>query len=407
MVAKTPSTKAQKTHSVRVRWLGEDIGLAQELVPFFRDRGMNLELSVAESSDTTVPADIALAYVPDPAGAGGVLHPGSSLRTVVWPPLVAIVARNPSRGDLEKMRRQGVVHVCREVDATFGNVVRRLVEPATCGRWSLQPGLLAEALASAEKASASGMLCVSCSHWDGVSTYPWENSSLFYCSEPEGGKCSGWAGRIYLVGGAITLAETPLARGAHALQQMMSLTSGAIMRFPFYLSPETTDPLGPISTAMLRPTETTETAAQVNQLVEREPALELRRPTRPERGVAPPLAPHLPGKDKDRSVTDLDAVLASSPAFSGAVRVGNDGNPQAAVGDVDAPLLSAVAYMGLEQAQGVAAALPLGSVIGVSVSGRSGACFVRHSAKLRSTLVVRSGSTQTPNRTLAELSRFG
>lgn len=401
MSGKPIAHKTTESRNVRVVWLGEDIGLAQELVPFFRDRGMNVEVVLAEGTSVTVAADLALAYFSDPAGAGGVMHAGSALRTLVWPPLVAIVTRNPSKADVERMRRQGVVHVCKEIDSTFGNVVRRLVDPTSCGKWRLQPGLLADALASAEKASASGMLCVSCSHWDGASTYPWENSSLFYCGDHGGGKCSGWAGRIYLVGGAITLAETPLARGTHALQQMLQLSEGSVMRFPFYLSPDATDPLGPVSTALLRNNEATETAALLKDLRRSERGVEVVAERGVDRGaLSRSSAP------KEAPMSDLEAVLAISPAFSGAIRIAADGNPIASAGSIDAPLVAAVAHLAFDHALGVAAALPLGSVLGFSVGGRSSAFFVRRSAKSRTTLVVRSGATQTPNRTLSDLSRF-
>lgn len=406
MASKVPVQRSTDARRVEALWLGEDIGLAQELGPFFRERGLDVSVTVADERSSPATADLALAYFPDPAGAGGVLCAATSLRTLVWPPLVAIVARNPSRGDLERMRRQGVVHVCREIDGTFGNVVKRLVDPSSCGRWKLAAGLLADALTSAERTGASGMLCVCCPHWAGASSYPWENSSLFYCGEGEGGKCSGWAGRIYLVGGVIMLAETPQARGIHALHQMLQLREGTVMRYPFYLSPDTTEPLGPASAAVAsasaRGPELTETA-RVDELRRTEPA---GKSAPVPAAAAPPPRPELPRpQGKEPAMSDLDKVLAGSPAYAGAARLGLDGLPLAAAGDIDLQMVSAVVQLAGEHVQGVAAALPLGSVLGFSVGGRQAACFVRYSAKSRSTLVVKSGATQTPNRTLAELGR--
>lgn len=358
-----------------------------------------MEVSLADARSVAVTGDVAFSYLADPSSAGGVVHAPSSLRTLVWPPMVAVVSRNPSKGELERLRRQGVVHVCREIDATFGNVVRRLVDPSSCGRWKLMPGMLTEWLLAAEKASASGLLVVSCPHWEGASSYPWENSSLFYCGEPQNGKCSGWAGRIYIVGGAITLAETPAARGAHALHQMLQLKEGAVMRFPFYLSPESTDPLGPPSVALTRSPDSIDTAQGDS----------LHRSDRVESPASVPPRPATSSRSsplKEPSVTDLDSLLTASPSFVGAVRFGVDGNPVAAAGDIDASMHSAVAHMAFDHAYSIAAALPLGSVVGFSVGGRSSACFARRSAKTRSTVVVRGGATQTPNRTLSELGRL-
>jgi hypothetical protein len=359
-----------------------------------------MEVSLADARSVAVTGDVAFSYLADPSSAGGVLHAPSSLRTVVWPPMVVVVSRNPSKGELERLRRQGVVHVCREIDATFGNVVRRLIDPSSCGRWKLVPGMLAEWLLAAEKASGSGMLVVSCPHWEGASSYPWENSSLFYCGDHQNGKCSGWAGRVYIVGGAITLAETPTARGAHALQQMLQLRDGAVMRFPFYLSPESTDPLGLPSAAMSRSADAMDTAQ--GESLRGTDRIDSAVPMPPR--VATSSRPSPPVKEP--SVTDLDSLLTASPSFVGAVRFGVDGNPVAAAGDIDASMHSAVAHMAFDHAYSIAAALPLGSVIGFAVGGRSSACFVRRSAKTRSTVVVSGGATQTPNRTLAELGRL-
>ena len=408
MAAKQQVQGSAEGRHVRALWLGEDIGLAQELGPFFRERGLAVDVAVADATMAPDAADLALAYFPDPSAAGGVLCAATSLRTLVWPPLVAIVARNPGKGDLERMRRQGVVHVCREIDATFGNVVKRLVDPASCGRWRLAPGLLAEALKSAEQAGASGMLCVCCPHGSGASSYPWENSSLFYCGESEGGKCSGWAGRIYLVGGSITLAETPMARGSHALHQMLALGEGAVMRFPFYLSPESTEPLGPASAAVAhaahapaRGAETTQTA-RVADLARAEPAA-ARAPLTP---VATRPEPVRAALGKESTMSELDAVLAASPAFAGAARIAADGTPLAVAGDLDVQMVAAIVHLASEHVQGVSAALPLGSTLGFAVGGRQSACFVRHLAKSRSTLVVRSGATQTPSPRDGLLSRM-
>jgi hypothetical protein len=389
------------TRIIKAVWLGEDIGLAQELGSFFGERGVAMEVALADSRAVAINGDVAFAYLADPSIAGGVLHAPTSLRTLVWPPLVAVVSRSPSKSELERMRRQGVVHVCREIDTNFGNVVRRLLDPGVCGRRRLQAGMLSEALLAAEKSGASGLLAVSCPHWDAASSYPWENSSLFYCGEQQGGKCSGWAGRIYIVGGAITLAETPTTRGAHALQQMLQLGEGTLMRFPFYLSPETTDPLGPPSVAMIRPAEATETA-QVEKL-QRSEIIELASP-RPPRGAPSRTSP--PPLPKEPSVLDLDSLLATSPSFVGAVRFGVDGNPIDAAGDIDAAMHAAIAHMAFDQAYSISAALPLGSVLGFAVGGRSSSCFVRRSAKTRSSVSVSGGATQTPNRTLAELGRL-
>lgn len=404
---KLTANAAAETRSIRVLWLGEDIGLAQELKPFFAARGLAAEVVLASEGASLSGADLALAYFADPAMAGGMLCPVGSLRTVVWPPLVAILTRNPNRADLERMRRQGVVHATREIDSTFANVVKRLVDPTSARQWAIGPGRLAEALASAEGSSASGLVCVSCPHWSGSSTYPWENSTLFYCGEREQGRCSGWVGRIYLVGGAITLAETPQVRGLPALQQMLALRAGAMMRFPFYLSPDTTEPLGPAGAAVAQ------AAARVGEATQTARVAEVRRPT-PERGAAPAMAlgsrsePARGSAHKETMpMPDLESVLAASTAFIGATRVSASGNPAAVAGDIDAQMVAAVVHLASDHVQGVAAALPLGSVIGFGVGARGGACFVRHDAKGRSTLVVRSGPTQTPTRTLTELARFG
>lgn len=103
---------------------------------------------------------------------------------------------------------------------------------------------------------------------------------------------------------------------------------------------------------------------------------------------------------------DLDSLLATSQSFVGAVRFGVDGNPVEAAGDIDAAMHAAVAHMAFDHAYAISAALPLGSVLGFSVGGRSSSCFVRRSAKTRSSVAVSGGATQTPNRTLAELARF-
>lgn len=359
-----------------------------------------MEVSLADARSVAVAGDVAFSYLADPSSAGGVVHSPSSLRTLVWPPMVAVVSRYPSKSELERMRRQGVVHVCREIDATFGNVVRRLIDPSSCGRWKLVPGVLTEWLLAAEKASASGMLVVCCPHWEGASSYPWENSSLFYCGEQQSGKCSGWAGRIYIVGGAITLAETPTARGAHALQQMLQLAEGTVMRFPFYLSPESTDPLGLPSAALARSSDAIDTAQgeSLGKADHNESVVPAKHRAATPSRTSPPL--------KETPMTDLDSLLTAAPSFVGVVRFGVDGNPVAAAGDIDASMHSAVAHMAFDHAYNIAAALPLGSVLGFAVGGRSSACFVRRSAKTRSTVVVSGGATQTPNRTLSELGRF-
>lgn len=173
------------------------------------------------------------------------------------------------------------------------------------------------------------------------------------------------------------------------------------MRFPFYLSPETSDPLGLPSAAMARPADTVDTAQ--GESLRSSDSLEKSPPAAP-RIAAASRPPPLP-KDPS-SMSDLDSLLTASPSFVGAVRFGVDGNPVAASGDIDAAMHAAVAHMAFEHAYGISAALPLGAVIGFSVGGRASACFARRSPKTRSTVVVSGGATQTPNRTLAELGRF-
>lgn len=106
-------------------------------------------------------------------------------------------------------------------------------------------------------------------------------------------------------------------------------------------------------------------------------------------------------------MSELDSVLAASSAYSGALRVGPDGSALSYAGDIDAPTMAAVVYMAQDQLQALASTLPLGSVVGFGVGGRQGSCFVRVHAKTRTSLVVRTGATQTAARTLAELARFG
>lgn len=391
-------SKSKDSRVLRVAWLGEDIGLAQELVPFFRDRGVRIELvSNDTSGEQLSTADVALAYFGDPSLAGSVLCSSSALRTVVWPPVIAIVARPPSRSDLERMRRQGIVQVAREIDGAFATSVKRLSDPAGCGTGKLAPGELADLLSRADVAGVSGMLAIGCPHWQGASRYPWESSSLFYCSDSQE-KCTGWVGRLYLMAGAITLAETPTATGHHALAQMLQLSSGSITRYPFFLSPEAPEPLGPakaaVARARVRIPETTATArvADVLQLAADGDA---------------PVAAMRPVSSKELVMSELDSVLAASSAYSGALRVGPDGSALSYAGDIDAPTMAAVVYMAQDQLQALASTLPLGSVVGFGVGGRQGACFVRVHAKSRTSLVVRTGATQTAARTLAELARFG
>lgn len=390
--------KPKDPRTLRLAWLGEDIGLAQELVPFFRDRGVRIEVvSNDTSGELLSTADVALAYFGDPSLAGAVLCSSSALRTVVWPPVIAIVARAPTRSDLERMRRQGIVQVAREIDGSFATSVKRLSDPAACGTANLGPGELADLLGRADVAGVSGMLAIGCPHWHGSSRYPWESSSLFYCSDSQE-KCTGWVGRIYLVAGAITLAETPTATGYHALTQMLQLSSGSITRYPFFLSPEVPEPLGPakaaVARAQVRIPETTATArvADMQQLVASSEGL----------AVAA-----RPGASKEPAMSELDSVLAASSSFSGAVRVGPDGSALAFAGDIDAPTMAAVVHMAQEHLQALASTLPLGSLVGFGVGGRQGACFVRLHAKSRTALAVRTGATQTAARTLAELARFG
>lgn len=390
--------KPKDSRALRVAWLGEDIGLAQELVPFFRDRGLRIEVVANDTSGESLgTTDVALAYFGDPSLAGAVLCPSSALRTVAWPPVIAIVARTPTRNDLERMRRQGVVLVVREIDGAFANAVKRLSDPASCGTGALVPGELADLLTRADAAGVSGMLAIGCPHWPGSSRYPWESSSLFYCSDSQE-KCTGWVGRIYLVSGAITLAETPTASGHHALAQMLQLSGGTITRYPFFLSPEAPEPLGPAKAAVARARaripESTATARvdEVRQL--------------PATGEAP-VAAARPKSSKEPAMSELDSVLAASSAFSGALRVGPDGSALSSAGDIDAPTMAAVVHMAQEHLQILASTLPLGSVVGFGVGGRQGACFVRLHAKSRTALAVRTGATQTAARTLAELARFG
>lgn len=390
--------KPKESRTLRVAWLGEDIGLAQELVPFFRDRGLRVEVLANDTSGELLgTADVALAYFGDPSLAGAVLCSSSALRTVVWPPVVAISARSPTRSDLERMRRQGIVQVVREIDGAFATAVKRLSDPAACSSTPLAPGELADLLTRADTAGVSGLLAVGCPHWQGSSRYPWESSSLFYCSDSQE-KCTGWVGRIYLVAGAITLAETPTATGHHALTQMLQLSGGTITRYPFFLSPEVAESLGPAKAAVARARsrlpETTATArvTEVRQLVATGDASE---------------AAARSGGSKEPAMSELDSVLAASSAFSGALRVGPDGSPLSSAGDIDAPTMAAVVHMAQEHLQILASTLPLGSVIGFGVGGRQSACFVRLHAKSRTALVVRTGATQTAARTLAELARFG
>jgi predicted regulator of Ras-like GTPase activity (Roadblock/LC7/MglB family) len=350
---------------------------------------------------TAVPANgigiesslLALSYVGDPAAAGGVLHAGSSLRTVLWPPLVVLTGRPPNKNELEKFRRQGAIHVTQAVDNNTLNVFRKLVEAAVTDRRPVVEGALAGLMSSLEKARVSGLLVVACPHWMGLSVYPWENSSLFYCSANEAEKCRGWAGRIYIINGSVHHVETPSAKGHVALAQMLALTEGTIYRYPFFVSPEVTEPLGTVSSCLAK------SALENEHTVPRAESFA-------QRSAPPPIPPQRsPQSSSESKMAELDPLLTSA-GLSGAAMVTSDGRLLSTSGQIDGEAVAAVATYGLTMAEQVGAMLPLGGIVGICVGGRGASLYVRKSNM--GIVVAQKTSAQIPTlRLVKDLSRFG
>jgi hypothetical protein len=385
--------------------LGDDVTLIRDVGGFLKERGIAVEIVATPADGAGLDiARLAMCYVPDPAAAGGVLHAASSLRTVLWPPLVIITGRPPSKIELERFRRQGAVHVTQAVDHTTIGVLRRLLETDAAEQRVITRDGLASHMATMEKAKSSGLLVVRCSHWSGLSVYPWENSSLFYCSAHDAERCHGWAGRVYVVGGAVHHVETPSARGHHALAQMLALADGAILQFPFFVLPEVVGQLGTVADCLAK------AAIENEHTVPRAEAFPQPRSSAPSR-PSPTQPPPVPARPQPASQplestmsSDLDPLLASA-SLSGAIRIGPDARVLAASGTLDAEGTAAVATVGLSLAEQVAAVLPLGVVIGACAGGRGTALYMRRSK--RALVVARGSSAQTPTlRVLRDIARY-
>jgi hypothetical protein len=364
----------------------------RDVESYLRERNLALQLTPTPSNGIGIEsAQIALCYVHDPASAGGVLHSGSSMRTMLWPPLVVITSRTPTKQELERFRKQGAVHVAQGVDLNTVNVIKKLIEPSVTDRRSLKAESLPNILVSMEKARVSGLLVVACSHWMGLSVYPWENSSLFYCSANEVEKCRGWAGRMYIVGGNVHHVETPSAKGQHAFTQMLNLVEGSIFRYPLFVSPESSEPLGTVSQCLAK------VAVESEQTVPRGEAFAAMQPSRP-----PPIPQSQSTEPKMTS--DLDPLLTSA-SLTGAIRTSVDGRMLSVSGAIDAETATAVASLGLTYAEQISAVLPLGAVVGVCAGGRGTAFYLRRSK--RGVIIAQGTTAQTPTlRLVRDLAKY-
>jgi hypothetical protein len=381
----------EKTLTTRrtAAWLSEESTLARDLARFFKERALSLDLTTIPPNGIGIEsASLALSYIADPAAAGSVLHAGSSLRTVLWPPLVILTGRPPNKSEQERFRRQGAIHITQAVDNNTMGVFRKLVESAVTDRRPLQPGGLAGLMTSLEKARVSGLLVVACPHWMGLSVYPWENSSLFYCNANEAEKCRGWAGRIYIINGNVHHVETPSAKGHHALGQMTSLAEGTIYRYPFFVSPESNEQLGTVSACLAK------SAIENEHTVPRAEPFAVRTP------ASPPPVP-----TSEAKMSELDPLLASA-SLSGAARISADGRLLSTSGSIDGEAVAAITTYGLTLADQVGTMLPLGGIVGLCVGGRGASLYMRKS-KI-GVIIATGASAQLPTlRLVKELNRYG
>lgn len=182
---------------------------------------------------------LVVAQLPRAADAGGTLSAQVAVRCVRHLPVVLVVGNSPSEAETERLRMQGVSHI---VIGGAGEVSSdsRVAKILRHGSWQmgqLQPGLTRTLLQQLSARKASALVTIGCPHGEILSIYPWQNSTLFYCSDDPSAQCKGWYGRVYLVNGNVVYAETPKSRGVHALADMLTLNGGTVALHSVWLPP--------------------------------------------------------------------------------------------------------------------------------------------------------------------------
>lgn len=200
------------------------------------------------------PVAMVLLDMPTPTHGGSSLSSRVPLRSISYPPAVALVDRALSEEHQELLRLAGVATVI-ERGPPSAALRAQLTALAASRRWFRTPiGALgvADVLQTIESRPGALMLTACCPHWRSFSEDAWPTLARSACRAGEPSPaCRGWFGRVYLVEGRIARAETPWAIGAKALAQLMELQAGEIHLHDQFIHPPESAALGTVKAGIL------------------------------------------------------------------------------------------------------------------------------------------------------------
>ncbi len=174
-----------------------------------------------------------------PRADADVLSEHPVIRSVLFPPVVAVVDGPIDGVAQQELRRTGVAAVMPAT--TPPEQLRALLRNlAGASSWIKMPIEKME-VGSALQGFAhvrDALVTVACPHWTHASEHSWDDPAVHRCRLGEAAEpCQGWYGRIYLSGGAICFAETPDATGIPAVAQLLPLKGGEIRIHEIYIDP--------------------------------------------------------------------------------------------------------------------------------------------------------------------------
>ncbi|NUQ73637.1 MAG: hypothetical protein HUU21_08795 [Polyangiaceae bacterium] len=184
---------------------------------------------------------LTLAYMPDPSRAGEPLSPSLDIRSVLFPPLVVLVDREPSSAEREELRIQGAAYILRGPpdlgrDAT---TIRALARSSSWMSAKIERMPLPDVLQTMAVHNQSGMVSIACKHMRCHSNFSWKQGQKL-CRARSGlnRECPGWYGRLYVSDGMLIHAETPTAEGVPALAQLLRASFGSVRIHEVFIPPE-------------------------------------------------------------------------------------------------------------------------------------------------------------------------